>query len=58
MLNLSSLPRDQTHIPCVGRQSLHHWTASEVPVEKLGWNNKVQQATCRHKQWKPTVSQG
>ena len=28
---LSSLTKDQTHIPCVGRQSLNHWTAREVP---------------------------
>ena len=23
--------RDQIHIPCIGRQSLHHWTTREVP---------------------------
>ena len=25
--DLSLLTRDQTHIPCIGRQSLDHWTA-------------------------------
>ena len=27
---LSSLTRDRTHIPCIGRQSLNHWTTREV----------------------------
>ena len=31
MWNLSSLTRDQTCTPCIGRQSLNHWTATEVP---------------------------
>ena len=26
----SSLTRDQTHTPCIGRQSLNHWTIREV----------------------------
>ena len=29
--DLSSLTGDGTRIPCIGRQSLNHWTASEVP---------------------------
>ena len=29
--DLSSLTRDQTHTPCIGRQRLNHWTAREVP---------------------------
>ena len=24
--------QDQTHVPCIGRQSLNHWTNREVPV--------------------------
>ena len=32
MWDLSSLTRLQTHIPCVGRQSLNHWTTREVPT--------------------------
>ena len=32
MCNLSSLIRDQIHIPCNGRWSLNHWTAREVPA--------------------------
>ena len=31
MWALSSPTRDQTRIPCIGRQSLNHWTAREVP---------------------------
>ena len=30
--NLSSLTRNQTHIPCLGRWNLNHWTLREVPV--------------------------
>ena len=30
--NLSSLSRDCTHIPCIGRQILNQWTTTEVPV--------------------------
>ena len=29
--NLSSLTRDRTHIPCIGRWSLNLWTTREVP---------------------------
>ena len=32
MWDLSSPTRDWTHTPCIGRQSLNHWTAREVPV--------------------------
>ena len=28
--DLSSQTRDQTHTPCIGRQSLNHWTTREV----------------------------
>ena len=28
--DFSSPTRDQTHAPCIGRQSLNHWTAREV----------------------------
>ena len=30
MWNFSFLIRDWTHTPCIGRRSLHHWTAREV----------------------------
>ena len=33
MLGLSFPSRDQTHIPCIGRQILNHWTTKKVP----GW---------------------
>ena len=32
MWDPSSLTRDQTHIPCIGRRILNHWTAREVPI--------------------------
>ena len=28
----SSPTRDWTHIPCIGRRSLNHWTAREIPL--------------------------
>ena len=31
MWNLSSPTRDRTCTPCIGRQSLNHWTMREVP---------------------------
>ena len=31
MWDLSSLSRDRTRTPCIGRRSLNHWTAREVP---------------------------
>ena len=31
MRNLNSLTRDPTHVPCIRRQILNHWTAREVP---------------------------
>ena len=35
MWHLSSLTRDQTDTPCIGRQSLNHWTTREVPTVLL-----------------------
>ena len=32
MWDLSSLTRDQTHVPCIARQIPNHWTPREVPV--------------------------
>ena len=29
---VSSQTRDQTHVPCFGRRTLHHWITREVPV--------------------------
>ena len=31
MWDVSSPTRDQTHTPCIGRRSLNHWAAREVP---------------------------
>ena len=36
MWDLSSLTRDQTHIPYIGRQIINHWTTREVPMSP-GW---------------------
>ena len=35
MWNLSSLTRDRSHIPCIGRWILNHWITREVPRAKL-----------------------
>ena len=35
----SSLTRDQTHVPCIGRQILNHWTTREVLVIHFKYNN-------------------
>ena len=32
MWDLSSLTRDWTHVPCIGRWILNHWTTREVPI--------------------------
>ena len=32
MWGLSSPTRDQAHTSCIGRQSLNHWTARDVPI--------------------------
>ena len=32
MWDLSSPIRDRTRVPCIGRRSLNHWTAREVPI--------------------------
>ena len=29
--DLNSSTSDRTHVPCIGRQSLNHWTTREVP---------------------------
>ena len=57
--DLSSPTRDQTHVPCIGRQILNHWTTSEVPLGKafffffFFWGkgsilkDKVRERSCR-----------
>ena len=35
MWDLSSLTRDWTHTPCIGRWSLNHWFTREVPIERF-----------------------
>ena len=37
MRHLSSLTRDGTHIPCIPRQILNHWTTWEVPCPLYSW---------------------
>ena len=45
MWDLSSLSRDWTHNPCIGRQSLKHWTAGGLKeldsTERLNWTELV-----------------
>ena len=36
--DLSSLTKDQTHIPCIARQVLNHWTMREVPEINPFWS--------------------
>lgn len=33
MWDLSSPTKNQTHIPCIGRQNLHHWATRQVPTD-------------------------
>ena len=35
--DLSSGTRDPIPTPCIGRRSLNHWTASEVPKDMILW---------------------
>ena len=35
----SSQPRDQTHISCIGRQTLYHWGTREIPDGHDGTKN-------------------
>ena len=35
--DISSLTRDRTHTPCIGRRSFNHWTAREVPWTQAFW---------------------
>ena len=35
MWDISAWTRDQTHIPCIGRQSLTHWAARETSYRTL-----------------------
>ena len=32
MWNISSLTRDQIHVPCIARQIFNHWATREVPA--------------------------
>ena len=41
MWDLSSPTRDRTCTPCIGRRSLNHWTAREVPLLALLKMNHV-----------------
>ena len=40
MQDLSSLTRDQTHTPCIGRQNLNHWTTRKVTPTPAIFNFK------------------
>ena len=36
----SSQTRDWTHVPCISRQILNHWTTREAPAHLLLWSEK------------------
>ena len=36
MWDLSSPTRDRTHVPCIGRRILNHWTTRKVPRKPVG----------------------
>ena len=43
MWDLRSPTRDQTHIPCIAKQILDHWTMRDVPGQLFKfhiWGNK------------------
>ena len=41
MLDLSSSIRDRTHTPCIGRQTVHHWTTRETLRQKFLKSNSL-----------------
>ena len=43
----SSQTRDQTSVPCIGRQILNHWTTRKVP-KPLHFNTKIPLFSKRH----------
>ena len=42
----SSLPRDQTHISCIGRWVLYHWAPREAPKFLTGLDKSLTPLTC------------
>ena len=38
---ISSLIRDQTHVPCIARRILNHWTTRKVPILSYVVQNTV-----------------
>ena len=42
----SSLPRDQTHISCIGRWVLYCWATREAPKFLIGLNESLTPLTC------------
>ena len=45
----SSCPRDQTHVPCIGKPILNHWTARDGTVSALYSREHVITLSTRHK---------
>ena len=35
MWDLSSLAKGQTHVSCIARWTLHHWTTREVTISRI-----------------------
>ena len=47
----SSRPKDQTHISCIGRQILYHWTTRkslQIQISRQSWANLLPQQSCLH----------
>ena len=51
----SSLTRDQTHVPCIGRQIHNHCATREVPTETLFVMESAQMSFSGHTRVRHTV---
>ena len=51
MWDLSSLTRDRTLTPCIGRQHLNQWTAREVPEQYILLKTNVFNMLASHDTW-------
>ena len=57
MWDLSSLTRDRTRVPCIGRRILNHWTTREIP--NLHFNKCLRWALVISGIWyPPSISRG
>ena len=52
--DLSSLTRDRTCVPCIGRRILNHWTTREVPTQPFCVRNYILPILLRSKEIVPS----